>query len=313
MLFRSVVYRSSGWPEGLRPEDLEASSRYEGGVVFTTPPPPPRKTGLSPSNPALPIREAVFLTLPAQGGSWRVVVSGNPYTKLVLAANLDESEQDLRRLRSRFLATLPFILLGVGLGAWWLATRALRPVAALTRAAEGITAQGLDQRISAPAHDREFLRLVTVFNGMLDRLEQSFHQARRFSADASHELKTPLALLQAELEQALNAAPPGSAQQQLCSSLLDEIHRLKAILEKLLLLSLADSGRLTLERTDTDLAAVATDVLEDCAALDPGLTIERELATGVIVAADRVLLEQALHNLLGNAVKYNRQIGRAHV
>jgi two-component system, OmpR family, heavy metal sensor histidine kinase CusS len=304
-----VVYRSAGWPEGLKPEDFPPAETYEGGRIITEPPPPPRREGLSARNRPLPIRDPRFLVRSAGGSDWRLLVTGNPYTTLVLAANLDDSKQDLLRLRQRFIAVLPLILLVVGLAAWWLATRALRPVAALTRAAEGITAQGLDQRISAPAHDREFERLVTVFNGMLDRLEQSFHQARRFSADASHELKTPLALLQAELEQALNASPPGSSQQQLCSSLLDEIHRLKAILEKLLLLSLADSGRLTLERSETDLAAVAADVLEDCTALDPGLTIERELANGVIVAADRVLLEQALHNLLGNAVKYNRPGG----
>ena len=304
-----VIYRSSGWPADLRAEDLAPLETYEGGRVIKDPPPPPRKEGLSARNPALPIRDARLLTLAAGGGSWRVLVTGNPYTTLVLAANLEGANQDLIRLRQRFLTVLPLILLVVGLSAWWLATRALRPVTALTRAAEGINAQGLDRRISAPAHDREFERLVTVFNGMLDRLERSFHQARRFSADASHELKTPLALLQAELEQALNAAPSGSAQQQLCSSLLDEIHRLKAILEKLLLLSLADSGRLNLERLEVDLSGTLQDVLEDCAALAPSLRIERELVSGITVGADRVLLEQALHNLLGNAVKYNRPDG----
>jgi heavy metal sensor kinase len=259
------------------------------------------------------VRDPRLLTVAAGTGSWRVLVTGNPYTRLVLAANLDEANEDLLRLRQRFLAVLPLILLVVGLAAWWLATRALGPVTALTRAAEGITAQGLSQRISAPAHDREFERLVTVFNGMLDRLEQSFHQARRFSADASHELKTPLALLQAELEQALHAAPSGSPQQQLCSSLLEEIHRLKAILEKLLLLSLADSGRLSLERADVDLAAVIRDVLEDGAALAPTLRIEPEIPEHLDVPADRVLVEQALHNLVGNAVKYNRAGGVVRV
>ena len=308
-----VVYRSTGWPAELRAEDFAAAETYEGGRVITDPPPPPRKTGLSASNPPLPVRDPRLLTVAAGTGSWRVLVTGNPYTRLVLAANLDEANEDLLRLRQRFLAVLPLILLVVGLAAWWLATRALGPVTALTRAAEGITAQGLSQRISAPAHDREFERLVTVFNGMLDRLEQSFHQARRFSADASHELKTPLALLQAELEQALHAAPSGSPQQQLCSSLLEEIHRLKAILEKLLLLSLADSGRLSLERADVDLAAVIRDVLEDGAALAPTLRIEPEIPEHLDVPADRVLVEQALHNLVGNAVKYNRAGGVVRV
>ena len=82
-------------------------------------------------------------------------------------------------------------MLILGGGAWVLATRALCPVLTLTQAAEGITAHGLDQRIAVPSHDREFQRLVAVFNAMMARLETAFQQARRFSADASHELKMP--------------------------------------------------------------------------------------------------------------------------
>ena len=220
---------------------------------------------------------------------------------------------DLSRLRRRFLAALPFALLVVVGGAWFLASRALPPVTALTRAAEGITERGLDQRLAAPAHDREFQRLITVFNAMLDRLEKGFHQARRFSADASHELKTPLALLQAKLEQALHSAPSDSPQQQTFSSLLDEIHCLKAILEKLLLLSLADSGRLVLQREHTDLGRIVTNIAEDCAALAPQVEFEHDVPSGVLVQADAVLLEQALQNLTGNALKYNRPGGRIRV
>lgn len=160
-------------------------------------------------------------------------------------------------------------MLLVGGGAWFLAGRALRPVQVLTRAAERVTARGLDQRITTPGNVREFERLVTVFNEMLDRLEKGFHQANRFSADASHELKTPLALLQAELEQALASTPSGSPQQQLYTSLLDEVQRLKAITQKLLLLSLADSGRLELHREPTDLSQLLANVIEDATALAP--------------------------------------------
>lgn len=307
------AYRSKAWPAGIVPDALPVPELYAGGIRIANPPPPPRNTGLSPANPGLPVREARFDTLVADDHTWRVAVTGNPYTTLVLAANLDELNLDLQRLSRRFLLLLPVVLVVVGLGAWWFAGRALRPVAALTRAAEGITARGLDQRIAAPARDREFERLVTVFNAMLDRLEKSFHQARRFSADASHELKTPLALLQLELEQAMQRAGSGSAEQQTYSSLLDEIHRLKAILEKLLLLSLADSGRLALERTPTDLSAMVANLVEDSQALAPQIRVESELAAAVMVPADAVLLEQALQNLTGNALKYNRADGRIRI
>lgn len=308
-----MAYRSARWPADIDPEKYPAPTTYEGGLTFTTPPPPPRRVGISPSNPALPSKEPYFLTVSGKNGTWRLGVMGNPYTTLLLAANLEDYNADLDRLRVRFLTALPVVLLVLVGGAWFLAARALQPVTLLTQAAERINERGLDQRISAPAHDREFKRLVTVFNAMMDRLEQAFHQARRFSADASHELKTPLALLQAELEQALHSAPSGSSQQQTYTSLLDEIHRLKAILEKLLLLSLADSGRLSLQRAPTDLTEMVGNVIEDCAALAPGLGLEHVIAPSVTVDADAVLLEQALQNMLNNAVKYNRADGLIRV
>ncbi len=306
-----IVYQSEHWPAGIDPAALPEPAAYERGITFAAPPPPPKRNReLSRDNPPLPRKEPRFLTVEAEGSSWRLGVMGNPYTTLVLGANLDAFNAGLSELRRTFLAALPIALLLVGGGAWFLAGRALRPVEALTQAAERITARGLGQRIAAPTHDREFQRLVTVFNAMMDRLEQSFNQATRFSADASHELKTPLALLQMELEQALDAAPPGSAQQQLYSSLFDEILRLKTIIEKLLLLSQADTGRLALHREDTDLSRMLANVVEDCAALAPGLQIEQVVAADVVVAADTVLLEQALQNLAGNAIKYNHPDGR---
>lgn len=306
-------YRSTAWPAGIDPATLPSASSYEGGVTFTTPPPAPKRGGLSPANPGLPVKVPVFTSVATPAGAWRIMVGGNPYSEVVIAANLAESNRDLQEFGRRLLALLPVVLVVAAAIAWWLATRALRPVATLTAAAEAITAEGLDRRIAAPGHDREFQRLVSVFNAMLDRLEQGFHQARRFSADASHELKTPLALLQLELEQALRDAPAGSPAQQTYSSLLEEIQRLKAILDKLLLLSLADSGRMSLQRASVDLGRILEDILEDGAALAPQLHFKRSLESKVSVSADAVLIEQALQNLVGNAIKYNRPGGEISV
>lgn len=304
------IYRSPHWPGGIAPETLAKPTAYEGGRIYDPPPSPPRQRDpISPANPALPRKEPYFITATSGGGAWRLGVMGSPYTTLVIAANLDEFNAELTQLRQRFLTALPFALLLVGGGAWFFAGRALRPVQALTQAAERVTARGLDQRIAAAGNDREFQRLVTVFNEMMDRLEKGFHQATRFSADASHELKTPLARLQAELEQALSSAPTGSPQQQTYTSLLEEVERLKAIAQKLLLLSLADAGRLELHREAVDLSALLANVVEDTTALAPTLAIEHVIPAGVLVRADTVLLEQALQNLAGNAIKYNREGG----
>ncbi len=299
-------YRSPSWPTEIHPERFPVPETYEGGLRFTRLPPPPRREEISPRNPALPSKEPYFLTQEANGSTWRVGIMGNPYTTLVLAVNLDEFDADLQRLRRTYLTALPLVLLLLGGWAWFLATRALRPVLVLTQAAERMTAKGLDQRIAEPTRDVEFHRLVTVFNEMMDRLEQAFHQARRFSADASHELRTPLALLQAEIEQAMHTAPNGSPEQQTYTSLLEEIHHLKAILEKLLLLSLADSGRLALQCVPSDLSQMIANVAEDCQAQSASIRVETDIETGIQFNADPTLLEQALQNLASNAVKYNQ-------
>lgn len=308
------IYRSPHWPAGIEPQQLVTPTTYEGGRSYDPPPPPPRQRDpISSANPALPRKEPYFLTMQASDGPWRLGVMGSPYTTLVIAANLDGFNAELHQLRNHFLAALPITLLLVGGGAWFFAGRALRPVDALTNAVERVTARGLDQRIAVPGNDREFRRLVTVFNEMLDRLEKSFHQSSRFSADASHELKTPLALLQAELEQAIASAPTGSPQQQIFTGLLEDVQRLKAIVQKLLLLSLADAGRLELHREPVNLSALVANIVEDTRALAPQLTIEDAVAPGVTVLADATLLEQALQNLAVNAVKYNREDGRVRI
>lgn len=304
------IYRSPHWPAGIDPARLAKPSAYEGGRTYDPPPPPPRpRDPISPANPALPRKEPYFLTENAKAGTWRLAVMGSPYTTLVIAANIDEFNAELTQLRRRFLLALPIALLLVGGGAWYFAGRALRPVQTLTQAAERVTARGLDQRIAVAGNDREFRRLAVVFNEMMNRLEKSFHQATRFSADASHELKSPLARLQVELEQALASVPAGSPRQQEYTSLLEEVERLKAIVQKLLLLSLADAGRLELHREAVDLSALLNNVIEDTIALAPGLAIENVIPPGVTVQADAVMLEQALQNLAGNAVKYNREGG----
>ncbi len=309
-----VIYQSPDWPTNLVPATLAVSEQFEGPNAPKPgePPPPPPRRGepISPTNPALPLRSAQFFTRSADDHAWRVGAMGNPYVTLLLAANLDDFDARMGELRNTNLTTLVVVLALVAGGAWFVARRALRPVTALTQTAERVTARGLDQRIAPMAGDAEFNRLVTVFNEMLDRLEKSFTQATRFSADASHELKTPLARLQVELEQALESGPAGSPQLEVFSSLLDEVSRLKAIVQKLLLLSLADAGRLQLHRETVNLTRLMEGVVEDCRLQAPHLTVEQGLAPNIEVPADPELLEQALQNLATNAIKYNCDGGK---
>lgn len=312
-----VVHQSTHWPAGVDPEALPPLIAYEGAggppPGQPLPPPPRRGEEISPRNPALPRKAPHFLTRVAEGRPWRLGVMGNPYATLVLGVDINEFNAGMAQLKQAYLAALLAALALASLGAWYLAQRALRPVEALARMAERVTARGLNQRIPTMPRDQEFNRLVVVFNEMLDRLEASFRQANRFSADASHELKTPLARLQIELEQALENTPSGSPEQEVFSSLLDEISRLKAIVQKLLLLSLADAGRLRLHLEPVELSRILENILEDGEAQAPHLTLEHELAPDLHVQADPDLLEQALQNLVTNAIKYNQERGRIRI
>ncbi len=309
-----VIHQSAHWPNAIKPESFPELTAYEPPFVLEPgkplPTPPRRSEPISSRNPELPRKVPQFFTLASDGRNWRLAVMGNPYMTLVLGADLDEFMAGMTKLRNTYLAALPVVLLLVAAGAWLVASRALRPVNALTQTVEGITARGLDQRLTTRAHETEFARLITVFNQMMDRLEKSFHQATRFSADASHELKTPLAILQGELEEALQSAVSGSVEQRRYAQLLEEIQRLKAITHKLLLLSLADSGRLKLDLHPLNFTEAIEEVIEDAEILAGDLTLEKSLEPTVQINADADLLQQVLQNLAVNAIKYNRPGGR---
>jgi heavy metal sensor kinase len=256
-----------------------------------------------------------FFTAKTSEGTWRLGIMGNKELRLVVGLNYDAVTTDLNRLRNVFLVTLPLALVLVGGGGWLVAGRALRPLRRIKRMAEQVTARGLDQRIPVAAEDPEISGLVQVLNGMMDRLEASFNQATRFSADASHELKTPLAIMQGELENALQAAKAGSSEQQVFSNLLEETQRIKTITRGLLLLAQADAGRLKVVLEEVDLSAALEGMIEDARILaaDAKLRFELKIQPGLWVKADRTLLQMAIRNLLGNAVKYNEPGGSVGV
>ena len=250
-----------------------------------------------------------FATIRTPSGLWRVGIMGTDRITVIAGANMAGLMEDVSRYRRTFLSVVPVALLLLAGGGWVIARRALKPVALITRTAEGITAHGLDRRVPLTDADRELARLVEVINGMLDRLEKSFGQAVRFSADAAHELQTPLTILQGELDDAVQHAPVGSEEQQRYSGLLEEVRQLKAIVQKLLILARADAGRLDLALRTVDLSAMIESAAEDAEVTAPHLTIEKRLVPGLFVKADADLMGQVLRNLTSNAVKYNIENG----
>ncbi len=249
-------------------------------------------------------------TIATSSGLWRTGIMGTDRITLMIGVNMADYLADAARYRRAFLGIVPIVLLLLAGGGWLLARRALRPVSLITRTAEQITARALNQRVPRVDSDGELSRLVEVINGMLDRLEKSFGQAIRFSADAAHELQTPLTILQGALDEAVQHAPDGSGEQQRYGELLEEVRQLKAVVQKLLILARADAGRLNLRLEAVNVSAIVEAAAEDAAAMAPALRIEKAVAPGIVVPADRDLLAQAIRNLTSNAVKYNRPGGR---
>jgi heavy metal sensor kinase len=235
---------------------------------------------------------------------------GNQFVTILVGMDMAGFYSDAARFRRTFFIAVPVALLLLAAGGWLITNRALRPVADITRTAQSITAQGLDRRIprSAGAPD-EFSRLVDVINDMLDRLEKSFRQAVRFSADAAHELKTPLTVLQGMLDDAVQHAADGSDEQRSCGVLLEEVERLKTIVQKLLILAHADAGQLVLNPEPLDVSSVIESAIEDVGAMAPSLRLERYIAPHVMVQADPDLFRQVIQNLTSNAVKFNTEDG----
>ncbi len=238
-------------------------------------------------------------------GSWHIGVASFPHVQVAIAVSLEAIDQEMAGIRNIFLVVIAGMLLLVAGGAWILSGSALRPVQKLTTAIQQVTVAGLDQQVLIGATDIEFVELIQVFNQMLERLERSFKQASRFSGDAAHELKTPLAILQGQIERALQQADLGSETQQTLSNLLDEVRRLSGIVRKLLLLSLADAGQMSLYSVEVNLSEILVIINEDMELLAPHLTIESDIAPELWVRGDRDLLTQILQNLISNAIKYN--------
>ncbi|EDX86349.1 ATPase, histidine kinase-, DNA gyrase B-, and HSP90-like domain protein [Synechococcus sp. PCC 7335] len=245
------------------------------------------------------------LTRNTATGSWRIGIVHSEAGRGVIAVSLQTIDRDMAIIRNIFLVVIPATTLMIAVGAWILSGSALKPVEKLTGAIKQVTATGLDQQVPIGSSDVEFVELIEVFNQMLARLARSFKQSSRFSGDAAHELKTPLAILRGELERVMQQAEPGSDLQQSLSQLMDEVSRLSTIVRKLLLLSLADAGQMSLRQKPVDIGEILTLLLEDVEMLAPDLLVKVDLTTKLNVQGDRDLLTQVLQNLIDNAIKYN--------
>ena len=172
-----------------------------------------------------------------------------------MAASLEPAQEAVNALTPLLLVGLPIVLAVVGLVVWSLTGRALRPVEAMREEAEDITAAEFERRLPVPDSQDEVHRLALTLNDMLDRLELAAVQQRRFVADASHELKSPVAAMRTMLEVAART-PDFDDWDLLIADLTREDRRMERLVGDLLILARSDEGALALRRVEVDLDQV---------------------------------------------------------
>ena len=244
-----------------------------------------------------------------------IMYRGNLLYIVQVGTSMESIEETLRRLLLVLLVTMP-IALAVSLASgWFLAGRALRPVDAITLAAQRIAAGDLSQRLTVSTSPDEIGRLASMFNDMIGRLDASFQQIRQFTSDASHELRTPLTVMKGETELVLRRPRPLGDYQSVLESNLEEIDRMTRIVDDLLFLSRADMGEVKMETLPVSLESLVEDIHRQATLLGQDRNIAVTLGTVMpaVVQGDELRLRELLLNLVENAIKYSNPGGKVEI
>jgi heavy metal sensor kinase len=231
-----------------------------------------------------------------RGGLRRVVVA---------ASSLEPVNRSVHRVLTLLLIALPVALLLAAAAGWWLARRSLAPIERMTSKAEEIGPDALDERIDVPATTDEVAHLARTLNTMLDRIETGLSEQRRLVADTSHELRTPLTTMRAELDVSLRHDDLTPAARTVLESTREEVDRISATVDDLLVLARADEVGLMAAHEEVDLHDLAASATEPFETLARARGVDLRLE-GLPTPArgDPDSLRHALRNLVDNAVKF---------
>ncbi len=236
----------------------------------------------------------------------RIEVNGRFYT-VQTGVPTGQILATLSLFRRYLLMFAPLLLLAAASGGYWLSRKALSPVDALTRTARGISGSNLGERLEKLTTGDELQRLSDTLNEMLERIESAFLRVSQFTADASHELRTPISLIRTEAEIALRKSRGDAEYREALRHILLEAERTSSLVEELLCLARADSGREGLHLVPLDLRAAVVQTAGEWRQLVEvrGLRFTQIIAAGELsVLADRTAVQRLLAILLDNAVKY---------
>ncbi len=245
-----------------------------------------------------------------------VPLSANDRYRVYAALSTTGIEFTPRELVGTMVVITPFLLAISVMFAYIIAGRAFRPIDRIIDQVEAITdGRSLHRRLAIGAAGDELARLSTTLNAFIERLETSFGALRRFTADASHELKTPLAVMRADVERAMSHLATADEQAEALEEALQQVTRMADLVDSLLTLARADEGRFDLYREPIELAPLARETLETARLLgeDAGLTIEASQLDNAEVLGDVTRLRQLFLNLVTNAIKYTPRGGTVDI
>lgn len=240
----------------------------------------------------------------------RIMKSGRLIGYLQISYDM-HSEYHFIKLLFSFLAFADF--LGVAfaiLTGFFLSRRALKPIDALTRTARKITGSDLSQRVNVGPADDELSRLAVTFNSMIERLQISFERQNRFVSDASHELRTPIAIIKgyADLIGQWAKNDPQVLEESV-AAIRKEANGMTGLIEQLLFLARGDSGKLKPQKEDFAVSVLIHEIIGESGLIAPNRRFEETAPENLLIHADRKLLKQALRALVDNAVKYTPEEG----
>ena len=245
----------------------------------------------------------------------RVLVAEQPYT-VDVAWPVGEFQEAINEFRWTALLIIPCGIIAAAIGGYWISRRALAPVDHIASAARAITAQQLGRRLDVPATGDELQRLSETLNDMLARLETAFAETTRFTADASHELRTPVALIRTTAEVALRRPRSAEEYRQALEGILQESERTSALVQDLLTLTRADSGVDGWSPSRVDLRALVGELREKLLTFceGRGLTLRLDVPDlPVFVDGEQAALGRLVVILVDNAAKYMPAPGEVRV
>ena len=252
-----------------------------------------------------------YETIVAKDRPWRTLTGTSLVGGRAVVLRVSRAETRLRSQLWEILVVLvlglPVVVVLAGVGGYVLARRALTPIDHLASEARRITAERLHERLSVPNQHDEIGRLAAVINDAFARLESSFDQLRRFTADASHELRTPLSVIRGIGEAGLGETRTPAEYKEAIGSMLEEVDRLTNLVDTLLRLSHGDAGTVRLARSAIDVGQLTRDAVSALGILaeERNQRVTVEAAEGISATADRLVLREAITNVVDNAIKYS--------